>query len=379
MERWTAIRQLGRDLGVLRLRLQGGRLSPLVRREQSPSARVETKRDLGFRRVRIQERVEETSDAVTLKLDALDAPLNAHRAGQFLTLEVLVDGQTYRRAYSISSAEGEPVQVSIKRIDDGVVSTYLSTQAKAGETLRVLGPSGTFGYTSIPAHALIVAGGSGITPCIAIAETLLRAGSGVSLVYGSRAWEDIIFRQRLEALSHEHEKFYVDHVTEAAHPKSTHGRLDAQTLHKRLAHVAAPADSAVFLCGPAAMMEAARTVFSDLGFSDVREERFVSARPKPVLRVAEGHTLTILHGDERVETPSSGTLLETGLAAGVDMPFSCSVGGCAACKVKLVEGEVRHDELSCLTDDEKSEGYVLACCAEAATSCTIELPAKDAS
>ncbi|MFK7999168.1 MAG: 2Fe-2S iron-sulfur cluster-binding protein [Polyangiales bacterium] len=359
-------------------------MSPLVRREQTrreerESAGTFTQPELGFRQARILERVEETADAVTLKLEGLDSPLKEHRAGQFLTLEVQVDGKVYRRAYSISSAEGDAMQVSIKRIEGGVVSTYLTTRAKAGDTLAVLGPSGTFGYTSLPAHALIVAGGSGITPCIAIAETLLRAGSSVSLVYGSRSWEDIIFRQRLEALCRVHPRLIVDHVTEAPHAKTTCGRLDAKTLRARIDHVDAPVDAAVFLCGPSAMMESARSVFAAMDFADVREERFVSARPKPVLRVAEEHTITILRRGGRVEASSAGTLLESGLAAGVDMPFSCSVGGCAACKVKLVEGEVRHDELSCLSDEEKRQGYVLACCAEAASSCTIELPAKDAS
>ncbi|MFT5353624.1 MAG: ring-1,2-phenylacetyl-CoA epoxidase subunit PaaE [Polyangiales bacterium] len=379
MERWTSFSQLGRDLRVLRLRAQGGHLSPLVRGEAKTSKpeRVETKPDLGFRSVRIETRVQETPDAVSLKLKAVDAPLAPHRAGQFLTLEVVVDERTYRRAYSISSAEGEPIQVSIKRIDGGVVSTHLTTRAKAGDILRVLGPSGTFGYTSTPEHALIVAGGSGITPCIAIAETLLRDGSRVTLVYGSRSWEDIIFRERLEELSEQYDaRLTVDYVTEAAHAQSVEGRLDAKTLRERLKAVGAPKNAAVFLCGPAAMMEAARPVFLDLGFENVREERFVSARPKPVRRVAEGHMITILRPGGRIDAPSAGTLLESGLAAGVDMPFSCSVGGCATCKVKLVEGEVRHDELSCLSDDEKSQGYVLACCAEAATSCTIELLAK---
>lgn len=379
MERWQTFRQLRRDFDVLRLRFQGGRLSPLVRREAvEPAADAEP--DLGFRLVRIEERTQETRDAVSLKLVAIGAPLRPHRAGQFLTLEVVKDGRTYRRAYSISSAEGEPVQVCVKRIDDGVVSTYLTEHSKVGDTFRVLGPSGTFGVEASDKHTLLLAGGSGITPCIAIAETLLRQGSRVTLIYGSRSWDDVIFRARLDELVERFGAYFVvDHLTESAHPRATEGRLDAamvrQRVRKRLdATGTTAAESNVLLCGPAPMMDAARTVLSELGFPDVREERFVSARPGPVLRVAGQHTITILHPGGRLDTQSAGTLLESGLAAGVDMPFSCSVGGCAACKVKLVEGEVHHDELSCLSDDEKRQGYVLACCAEAASSCTIALP-----
>lgn len=378
MERWTTFRQWRRDLQVLRLRAQGGRLSPLVRAEQPGDAAPPATPDLGFRQVRIDERVQETLDTVSFKLSAVGLPLAAHRAGQFLTLEVVVDGKAHRRAYSISAAEGDDVQVCVKRIDNGLVSTYLTKAAKVGDTLRVLGPSGSFGFQNVPKHALIVAGGSGITPCIAIAETLLRGGARVSIAYGSRSWNEMIFRERLQALSAQYpQRLVLDFVTDSADPRTTHGRLDAETLRQRLCVLDVPKTSVVFLCGPAPMMEAAKGVFAELELRDVREERFVSARPKPSLQVAGAQTITILRQGTRVEAPSVGTLLESGLAAGVDMPFSCSVGGCAACKVKLVDGEVHHDELSCLSEDEKRMGYVLACCAEATSSCTIELPSKE--
>ena len=398
-QRWPALRQLSRDLGVLRLRLGGGRLPALVRREGSRSGDAKAppapSANLGFRRVRIRECIQETSDAVTLRLESLEGEFPAHRAGQFLTLEVLVGGVPHRRAYSISAAEGDAMQVSVKRIDGGLVSTYLTREAKAGDTLRVLGPSGNFGFQRPPERALILAGGSGITPCISIAETLLRQGAGVRLVYGSRRWDDILFRERLMTLRRRFEGLEIEFFTEEPSSEARLGRLDSATLRAILqgnenSDGSSPdvKNTPAFVCGPSPMMEAAREVLAELGFADVREERFVSARraasgttsPSGVVssEVTEAtHRLTILRrGENPVEALSSGTLLETGLAAGVDMPFSCSVGGCAACKVKLVEGSVNHDELSCLSASEKRDGYVLACCAEATSACTIELPAK---
>jgi ring-1,2-phenylacetyl-CoA epoxidase subunit PaaE len=343
------------------------------------------------RRLRIARIVRETADAVSLVLeDPTGAPI-PFAPGQFFTLHVPVGGEVHKRAYSASSSalDGARVAVTVKRVANGRVSRHLVGHAHEGDAIDVLGPSGSF--TPAPGQGprllVLVGGGSGITPLSSIARTLLATEpeTRIALVYGNFALEDVIFKESLDVLVREHaevsNRFRVRHVLEQPPPGWTGGtgRLDGTAVASELDALGdADLPSAdYFLCGPAPMMAAARACLEQRGIAPtrIREERFVSAHALPAAST-EAHEVTLrMRGAERRVVVAGGrTILETALDAAVDMPFSCAVGGCGTCRVRLAAGSVAMDEPNCLSADERAAGYVLACVSRPTSPCTLEVP-----
>ncbi len=331
--------------------------------------------------------VHETPDAVSLYLEEPDGSPLEFTAGQFLSFDVEVGGQTLRRAYSLASPplEGHAAHVTIKRVDDGRVSNHLNDHAEVGMTMKVLGPSGTFVLEPehCPPRLVLIAGGSGITPIASIAELALEAvpESQVTLLYGNRGEADIIFRERLDALAEAHpDRFTLEHVLETPSEGWTgpRGQLDGATTMARLAaHGLAEDDpsTAYYVCGPGGMMDAVREALLAKGVpaERIHEERFHRTEARTAVEVG-AQPVTLKADGRSVEVTTNGqTILEAGLAAGVAMPFSCAMGGCAACKVKVTSGEVVMEEPNCLTAAEREDGYVLACVGRAASPCTVEV------
>jgi ferredoxin-NADP reductase len=341
--------------------------------------------------MRIARVVRETADAVTLVLeDARGAPVR-FSAGQFFTLFVpLPGGAVAKRAYSASSSalDDGRVSVTVKRVEGGRVSTHLVKSAREGDVIDVLGPSGSFvpAPCTGPRRLVLVAGGSGITPLASIARTLLAAEpqTHIALVYGNRAWEDVILREALGELAREHgsSRFVLRHVLERAPAGWVGGTglLDGAALARELDTLGEPdaPTTAYFLCGPAPMMQAARACLEARGVAPTRihEERFVSAHaaghatdvPQPVTVRARGG------GERRIVVAPGQTLLEAATGEGVELPFSCTVGGCGACRVRLLEGKMVLDEPNCLSPAERAQGYVLTCIGRPAAPCAVEVP-----
>jgi ring-1,2-phenylacetyl-CoA epoxidase subunit PaaE len=386
------VEQALRDAAMVWGGLVGQRPPPLVDRPpRPPGTDLPTTRGISPRPVRIRRVVRETPDAVSLYLEELSGAPLEHTPGQFLTVLVEVGGETLRRAYSLASPAlpGAEPHVTVKRIADGRVSNFINDHMAEGTTLQVLGPSGAFTVKPDPAaerHLVMLAGGSGITPIMSIAHTVLalEPRSRVTLVFGNRSERDIIFRERLEGLVAEHgDRLRVDHVLSDPPAGWTGGTglLDAPTLTARLDALALSDDAQLsyYLCGPTPMMEAVHETLAARGVPAARihEERFVrpeertgpsrvSTEPQPIVVRRRGI-------DQTVTAQPGQTLLETGLAAGLDMPFSCAMGGCGACKVKLVDGEVDMEEPNCLTTQERDAGQILACISRPCRPVTVEV------
>ncbi|MFW6086245.1 MAG: 2Fe-2S iron-sulfur cluster-binding protein [Myxococcota bacterium] len=396
---WSArVQRARRDTHMILRGLRGLKPSPLVDRpprpveadvaRPAPSAPGPTPRAMRVARV-----VRETKDAISIYLEDPSGQPVSFLPGQFLTVLVDVDGQSLRRAYSLASPAlpGAPPHVTVKRIPDGRVSNFLNDHLEAGQTLRVLGPSGSFTVQPDPEaerHLVMLAGGSGITPIMSIAHTVLarEPRSRVTLIYGNRGQADIIFRERLDALVREHgDRFRVDHVLSDPPAQWTGGKglLDEATVAARLEAVGCGKDDGAhfeyFVCGPTPMMDSVRAALATRGVpaSRVREERFVRPEerssapslpsdPQPVHVQLGGRAQSLI-------AQPGQTLLEAGMAAGMPMPFSCTMGGCGACRVRLVEGQVDSEEPNCLTDAEKAQGYVLACVSRPCSSVSIQV------
>lgn len=331
----------------------------------------------GERRLEVLEVRRETPDAVSL---FLERPRDAsHRAGQFLTFVLQLGGTEVRRSYSLSSAPDEPRwRVTVKRVEGGLASPHLTELVRAGDTLRTRGPSGTFVWTpdSAPGHLLLVGGGSGVTPLFGIAKAALAAdpGARITLVLGNRRREDVIFAAELDDLAARHRGLVVTHVLESSGADGAPRRIGAADLDAALAR-GATEDTRAYVCGPAPLMDRVVADLAARGLAGDRvlTERFVSLRASegaatklPAARV----TLRAL-GREAPVAPGQ-TVLEAALAAGLPLEFSCTMGGCAACAVRLVAGEVVMDEPNCLRDDERRAGLILACVARPLTDVSLE-------
>ena len=299
-----------------------------------------------------------------------------------------------RRAYSASSSALEPsrLRLTVKRVPDGLVSNLLNElheEAARGSRLELLGPSGDFipSPSTTPRTLLLVAGGSGITPHLSILHTLLvrEPQTRFVLIDGNRKEQDILFRAELDALSRQYpNRIHISYVLES--PTDSWGGgvgvLDQATFLKELdrSEIRQGESVEALLCGPDAMMQAVRAALLSRGWDArrIREERFFASHaPRSNERdQSTPHRMTVIHqGISRdIAVLPNQTLLEAGVASGVAMPYSCALGGCGACKVKCVEGNVVMSEPNCLLDKERNDGYVLACVSFAASSVRVELP-----
>jgi ferredoxin-NADP reductase len=210
----------------------------------------------------------------TIVLDVSDWP--GHRAGQHLDVRLTAeDGYRAEREYSIASAPGEPVAITVERLDDGEVSPYLTEELRAGDGLELRGPIGGYFVWDVDhgGPLLLVAGGSGVVPLRAMLRHRQRSGSDVParLLYSSRTLEDVIYRTELDALGD------VVYTLTREQPSGWTGyarRVDTELL----AEVAWPADDAprAFVCGPTSFVETVAAGLVELGYppARVKTERF---------------------------------------------------------------------------------------------------------
>jgi ferredoxin-NADP reductase len=373
------LRQLGRDLRMI----AGGRAAPFAPRSGAPEGPDRTVPALlGSRRLVVREITRETSDAVTLHLvDGTGRPI-PFAPGQFFTLLVpLPSGEVLRRAYSASAphdpSDPSRASVTVKRISGGRASSRIVEHARPGDGFDVLGPSGSFTLDGRCRALVLVGGGSGITPLMAILRAALQGEprARVALVYGNRTPADVIFAGALEALVAESGgRFALHHVFGAVMDRA---RLAAEL---DSLDVASDPEALFFLCGPEAMMVVARDVIAARGVprARIREERFLS----PQLRAANAaaaragaSSVTVRVGGvaRTVPVAPGRTILEAGLAAGLPMPYSCGLGGCGACRVRVVHGGVEMEEPTCLSDAERATGYALTCVGRAREETVVEV------
>lgn len=323
----------------------------------------------------------ETTDAVALQFDIPEALKDefAFTPGQYLTLRADIDGADTRRSYSICSPLGaKHLEVGVKRINGGAFSSYAQT-LKPGDAIRVMTPQGRFTAPVGGKHNyLLLAAGSGVTPMVSIASSVLEnePDSTVTLAYANRTTDSVMFREAFDDLKDRYmTRFLLTHVMDEEHQDVDlfNGRLDAEKLHdmatRGLIH---PLDySAIYICGPQPMIEAASEAMKALGVPDDRLnfELFTPSGAPPTASamrteaVADGAEVeVVIDGASRRFRMGEGmTLLESAAKAGLDIPFSCANGMCATCRCKLARGEAEMIQNFSLEQWEQDAGFVLAC------------------
>jgi ring-1,2-phenylacetyl-CoA epoxidase subunit PaaE len=343
-----------------------------------------------FHPLRIAEVHPETDEAVSVTFDVPPALADEFRylPGQHVTLRAMIDGEDVRRSYSIcANAVSGALRVGIKRLAGGAFSTFATTRLNSGDTLDVMPPVGEFTLSPDPAnrrHVAAVAAGSGITPVLSLASTLLAVEpqSRFTLVFGNRQARTVMFLEEVEGLKDRYaDRFHLIHVLSregAAAPLFT-GRLDEDKLDELLDRVVDTASvDDWYLCGPYDMVSAARRVLERRGVAAqcVHDELFfagpldASQLPPPPPEDEEGTVLLsfVLEGrSSTVRMRPDTAVLDAALSVRRELPFSCKGGMCASCKARVLEGEVAMTKNFALTADDLDAGYVLTCQAHPVT------------
>lgn len=341
-----------------------------------------------FHPLRVREIRPETADSVSVSFDVPSGLVDRFRfePGQFITLRTEIDGTEVRRPYSICSgiADGE-LRVAVRRVPGGAFSGWLTEHARPGQVLDVLPPQGRFTTTLNPLKSrrvLGVAAGSGITPVLSILRSILaiEPHSHAVLLLGNRDPQSVMLAGEIAAVEQQASgrltvvPLYSRHDVAPAHQR---GRIDAARLRRPdLAQYDLAGVDEAYLCGPAAMMTEVSAYLEQIGVpaDRIHAETFQAAqRSTPTesdRTTASGpgveFSIRIDGSDADVVQQDAETVLDAGLRAGLDLPYSCLAGSCGTCIARVADGscDPGYGEL---TAAQRARGEVLTCQARVTT------------
>ena len=341
----------------------------------------------GFYSIPISQINPETDNAVsiTLEVPPLMAPLFSYKSGQYLTLCATINNEEIRRSYSMCSSpsSGEKITIAVKKVDGGRMSNYLNSELNVGDTIDVMPPLGSFvlnDEVKKSRNLVFWGGGSGITPLLSIIKTALfeLPECNCLLVYANRDEDNVIFKSELDSLLKEYaQRFSIIYsldkpktdwqgrtgfITQETVSEITRTKLG---LNYPTAHY--------YTCGPGPMMDIVVESLKAIGIRDdnIHTEYFTATKQKETNATeqsVESQEVTdrtinveVFGQNKEVIVKFDQTILDATQDAGLDPPYSCTVGVCTTCRARLKSGQVRMDEREGLSDAEIEEGFVLTC------------------
>ena len=320
-----------------------------------------------------------SSVMITFEVPELLKKVFHFEAGEYLTLQQTIRGEKVRRAYSICSGvnEGE-LSVAVKRVPNGVFSTYATTQLKAGDVLEVMPPKGSFvffydifGNRDI----MLFSAGSGVTPMMSIAKTALsKTNIKVVFVYGNKSKEEALFFDEIEALRIQYPERFLVHYTFSQQPWGDHytGRINDRIVNEIFAKYKDLNWGRYYACGPTELVKNLREILLLRGIDKDRifTELFEASPAEIDYSTLQGNvaiTLELNGQTHSFESARNQTLLSSALLRGYDAPYSCLNGVCSSCIGRVEEGEAKMAKNETLSEEEVSQGYILTCQAYAMT------------
>ena len=320
-----------------------------------------------------------SSVMITFEVPELLKKVFHFEAGEYLTLQQTIRGEKVRRAYSICSGvnEGE-LSVAVKRVPNGVFSTYATTQLKAGDVLEVMPPKGSFvffydifGNRDI----MLFSAGSGVTPMMSIAKTALsKTNIKVVFVYGNKSKEEALFFDEIEALRIQYPERFLVHYAFSQEPWGDHymGRINDRIVNEIFAKYKDLNWGRYYACGPTELVKNLREILLLRGIDKDRifTELFEASPAEIDYSTLQGNvaiTLELNGQTHCFESARNQTLLSSALLRGYDAPYSCLNGVCSSCIGRVEEGEAKMAKNETLSEEEVSQGYILTCQAYAMT------------
>lgn len=329
--------------------------------------------------------IAQTKDCVTISFD-IPAHLKEifqYKSGQYLTVRQMIKGEDIRRSYSICTSPNEKdLSIAVKKIKDGRFSTFANETLKEGDILDVMPPTGNFTVDHSKNKSFVFfAAGSGITPIISHVKYSLVNDkcATVTLIYGNKNFESVIFREELEALKNKFiDRFSIHHIfsREKIGIPLMYGRMGKEKCLTMSKTLFSPEDTDAFMiCGPNDMIFSVKEALEEIGVppDKIHFELFNTDGLKKSSKATTDIPQTDAQKESNITVQMDGdifefsleyigqNLLDAAIANGADLPFSCKGGVCSTCKAKITEGKVEMDVNYALEPDEIKAGYVLLC------------------
>ncbi|GEM80135.1 flavin reductase family protein [Vibrio superstes] len=296
--------------------------------------------------------------------------------GQFLPLEVEIDGQQHQRCYSLASLPGDThCSLTIKRVDGGVVSNYLADNFVIGQSLTCGDAMGDFNIQLMEEQpVLMLSAGCGITPVYSMLQARLRANPDADIVFihSASTPSDRIYVQELEALAKQHDNLKLIWAVSRGDELGLYQeRLNQDTLQSNVQNLSS---RAIFMCGPEAYMESAKVWFESLGIdpTQIHHEQFHAAIENVVSNSNEqSYTLSV--NQSQVTISQGETVLEALEKEGLPIFAACRAGVCGSCRCKGDKDKVTSSTTGPLSQHDVEQGYFLACTSQVNDDMYVEI------
>lgn len=322
----------------------------------------------GFHAIQVKELTHLNKDAVQVSFD-IPADLQQEFTfvpGQYINLELLINGKKERRSYSICSGPNEPIAVAVKRVNKGIVSNFLNDQSSTDFPIWIAKPEGNFKLDSVAKNIVCLAAGSGITPMLSMAKHLSSA-TKMHLFYGSQSKSTILFEAELAALSSVECTHFLSKEEATGYE---FGRLTKERFTEKIKeNLQLLQANAFYICGPSGLVADMQDCLNFFGVSKekIHIELFTAAE------IQEAVTSNDFTGESQVKVMIDGetasftmkgeqhSVLELAEKNGLDAPYSCRGGVCCSCRAKVLKGSAKMRSNFSLTDEEVKNGYILTC------------------
>lgn len=343
---------------------------------------------------------DETRDTKTFRLGRLNAPIFDYLPGQYITLTVVIDGQEYKRSYSLASSptHSSILDITVKRDPNGgVVSNWLNDHLNIGDTVNVKGPFGKFSCAkNSPKKVLFVAAGSGIVPIMSMLRWLSETEAliDVVLLLSFRTVYDIIYSDELNLIAarHKNVKLFItltQEPDEFSQWRGLTGRINKNLLSGLVPDLS---ERTVYLCGPDAFMTECKQNLK-LPTEQLICESFTVNSPvvkthAPLIdqpakvqppsnqasrRKTGNYKIKFAKSHKTIAADGAMTLLELAEQSGININHECRAGECGECMIKCLKGKVEMTEQAEIDDVDRKKGWVYSCCAYPASNAVLDV------
>jgi ring-1,2-phenylacetyl-CoA epoxidase subunit PaaE len=322
---------------------------------------------------------QETSDTITVIFKQPGLKRINYIAGQYLTLIFNINGRRYIRPYSFSSAPGidSTLNITVKRVPGGIVSNHIIDKLKINDIVEVMEPMGKFilqeDNTRSETHIVLWGAGSGITPLISIAKHALYQNlvKHVTLVYGNRSFESVIFNDKISELEEQYSgafsawHFHTTLAVDENNPYLIQGRIDPNIVMPVVVAEGEVKNTVHFICGPVGLKESVKAVLAEL---NVPNEQIYTEDFEVVRNPSDFEDITtqfvVIHKNNTnqvLEVIRGKSILEAALDANIDLSYSCQTGSCLVCRARLLKGNIKTIGIEKMPEDLNSDERLLCC------------------
>ena len=288
-------------------------------------------------------------------------------AGQYITISTIINQEEVRRSYSLCScANSNILSIGVKRIENGLMSSYLTKDLKVGDFLNVMQPNGTFCLND-EKKVVAICAGSGITPILSMLKSNDR---NFTLIYGNKSQSSTMFLEEINKMNITTYFTYTRENIDGCY----NSRIDNNLLKNILSNQNYLNADGYFICGPGDMIELVEEFLLNNGVdkSKIHFEKFSSNTKNKAQEIVSetddqiiSNVTVIMDGDEfDYQLAANGeSILDSAMSIGADVPYSCKGGVCCTCKAKVIEGKAVMTENFSLSEEEVEEGFILTCMA----------------